>query len=157
MTDEILARIETSAGRRVIGVGMLFFLGGLLIYVALTTPPQTLGWQLFLIALGGISLWAGERMRQATKLSLELTRQELRDSSGEVLARVDDMVGLDRGMFAFKPSNGFILKANRPQAGRWRPGLYWRMGRRIGVGGVTPGSQTKMMADMIAALIAERS
>jgi hypothetical protein len=34
--------------------------------------------------------------------------------------------------------------------------MFWRLGKRLGVGGVTPGAQTKMMSDMIAAMIMER-
>ena len=36
------------------------------------------------------------------------------------------------------------------------PGLWWRIGRRIGVGGVTPASQSKVMADLITARLIER-
>ncbi|KMK66333.1 hypothetical protein [Puniceibacterium sp. IMCC21224] len=153
MTEQrILAEVRASAPRRVIGVGMLLFLGGLLIFVALDTPP-TIGWQIFLVVIGLAALWLAGVMYQATKGVLSLTATELRDSDGTVLARIDEISKIDRGMFAMKPSNGFTLLLNRPQARCWRPGLWWRLGRRVAVGGVTPGSQTKPMADVIAALV----
>ncbi|MEJ6609340.1 MAG: hypothetical protein QNL63_06380, partial [Paracoccaceae bacterium] len=74
-----------------------------------------------------------------------------------VIAYVDQIVSIDRGMLAFKPSNGFIFKVKTAQPRAWNPGLWWRFGRRVGVGGVTPGSSTKMMADIIAAKLAERT
>jgi hypothetical protein len=73
-----------------------------------------------------------------------------------VLARIDDVVAVDRGMFAIKPSNGFMLKLKTPAPRAWHPGLWWRLGRRLAVGGVTPGSQTRPVADIISVMIAER-
>ena len=48
------------------------------------------------------------------------------------------------------------LKTKTPAARRWEPGLWWRIGRRIGVGGVTPASQSKVMADLISARLVIR-
>lgn len=153
--DEILATVTASLGRRVLGIGMLAFLGVLVIYVALTKPPE-LGWQIFLITFGTIALMVADAMRRATALHLELTREVLRDTGGDVIARVAEITSVDRGAFAFKPSNGFLLRTATGSPRRWRPGLWWRMGSRIGVGGMTPGRQTRNMAEIIAIMIAER-
>ncbi|MFZ5962142.1 hypothetical protein ACOXXX_04255 [Thalassococcus sp. BH17M4-6] len=153
--DQVIATITASAPRRVIGVSALTFLGALLIYMAFAAPPALI-WQLFLIAMGAGALWLASFMWQATAASLELTETELRDTSGMVLARIADVESVSRGAFAMKPSNGFTLKTNRPQARCWRPGLWWRTGRMVAIGGVTSGAATKPVADMIAAMVAER-
>lgn len=152
--DEVLAVIEATGPRRLLGSGMMGALGVILIYVAMVQPPEVLGWQVFLIVTGAAAIWTAERLWRATAARLELTRAVLRDSSGETLVRLSEIRNLDRGMFAFKPSNGFILRLKTPHKGAWRPGLWWRFGRRIGVGGVTPGSQAKFMAEMIQGLLA---
>ena len=154
-SNEVLAAIKASPGRRILGVGSLWILSLMVIYVAIVRPPE-LGWQLFLFALGGVSIWIAEQMRRSTAVTLELTRHELRDSAGVVLARMDEVTGIDRGMFAFKPSNGFLLRLNRNKPRAWRPGLWWSLGSRIGVGGMTPAHQAKFMAEIIATLLAER-
>lgn len=154
-SNEVLATIKASPGRRILGVGSLWVLSLMVIYVAVVRPPD-LGWQLFLFALGGASIWIAEQMRRATAVTLELTRLELRDSTGVVLARMDEIAGLDRGMFAFKPSNGFLLRLNGNRPRGWRPGLWWSLGSRIGVGGMTPAHQAKFMAEIIATMLAER-
>ena len=59
--DEVLAQITASAGRRVLGIGMLAALAIMVIYVAMATPP-TLGWQIFLIALGITALMVAQAM-----------------------------------------------------------------------------------------------
>ena len=153
--DKVLATITASPGRRILGIGSLWILSLMVIYVAIVQPPE-LGWQLFLFALGGGAIWIAELMRRATAVTLELTRDELRDSAGVVLARMDEVTGLDRGMFAFKPSNGFLLRLSNKKPRAWRPGLWWSLGSRIGVGGMTPAHQAKFMAEIIANLLAER-
>ena len=156
MEDDVLAVVRASTPRRFLGIGMLLILGLMLIYTALVRPPAVLGWQIFLIGLGALCLWAAERMRLATTLAVELTRDGLRTSDGEEIAAMDNITSVDRGMFVFKPSNGFIvrLKASTPR--RWQPGIWWRFGGRVGIGGVTPGAQGKIMADMLAAMLLER-
>ena len=155
MQDEVLAVVEASAPRRWMGVGMLVVVGALLIYVALATPPAP-GWQLFLIVTGGLALWLAQRLYQATLHRIELTEHELRSSTGEVIARVEDVEAMDRGVFAFKPSNGFLVRTREPGERAWAPGLWWRVGRRVGIGGVVAASQTKFMSEVLAALIAQR-
>ena len=155
MDTEILASVEASPIRRWMGVTMLVGLGGLVIYVALASPPA-LEWQIFLIVLGVLALWMADRMRRATEHRIELTETELRSSEGMRIALVADIETMDRGVFAFKPSNGFLVKTRTPGLRTWRPGLWWRIGRRVGVGGVTPGAQTKTMSEILAALVAQR-
>lgn len=155
--NEVLATVSASTGRRFLGLVSLGVLGVLLIYIAFVRPPELI-WQLFLIAVGGIALWMADAMRRATASRVELTPKGLRDADGTVIAAIEDIQSMDRGFFAFKPSNGFLLKlCSGTGEGRiWRPGLWWRMGRRIGIGGMTPGNQTKFMSDVLAALLAER-
>ena len=151
MTDdnEVLMTVRTAPIRRWIGIGLLFILGMLVLYIALTAPPDTVLLRMFLIVLGLAAIWCGDKMRRATELALELTRTELRDSSGMVLARLDQVVAIDRGAFAFKPSNGFTLKLSSPGPRGWRPGLWWRIGKRVGIGGVVAAAQAKIMAETI--------
>jgi len=157
MQQEILATVSASAPRRLMGITVLALLGGLLIYAGLVQPSGTLGWQVLLLAVGVVTLVLTDKMRRASTVSLELTRDELRDTEGRVLARLDQIQAVNRGVFAFKPSNGFVLVTRAPQERQWFPGLWWRVGRRIGVGGVTPPAQTKYMAEMIQILLSERA
>jgi uncharacterized protein YjeT (DUF2065 family) len=156
MDDEVLARISASPGRRGFGVLSMAALGAILVYVAFVRPPEELVWQLVLIVFGVGALFLANRMRQATAEVLELTREELRSTDGTVIARIDEIEHLDRGFFAFKPSNGFLMRLSSKKKARWEPGLWWRLGRRVGIGGVTPGSHSKAMAEIIAALMHER-
>ncbi|WP_293573098.1 hypothetical protein [Phaeobacter sp.] len=155
MSDEILATVEAAQPRRVMATGMLTVVGAMLIYVALAQPPAP-HWLLFLVAVGGFALWLALRLWQATEFRIELTKDELRCSDGVLIAKTADIAAVDRGIFAFKPSNGFLIRTFDKADRRWRPGLWWRYGQRIGIGGVTPAAQSKTMAEILAIMVAQR-
>lgn len=156
MSEDIIAEVDPSGSRRWIGIIMLLALGGLILYLAFAQPPAQIGWQVFLIALGVGALWVAQRLQVATTKKLFLTETALLDSEGVVLAQIEDVMSVDRGMLAIKPSNGFMLKLKNPAPRSWQPGLWWRLGRRVAVGGVTSGGQTRAMADIISMMIAQR-
>lgn len=154
MTDEThLATLRASMLRRLFAYSMLFLLGVMSVMLALHEPPA-FGWQVALVATGAACLLVAERLRRATLMGLVLTDEGLRDTQGTFLARIEDIASVERGSFAFKPSNGFVvlLKSSGPWG--WAPGLYWRYGKRVGVGGVTPSGPAKVMADQIAMRVA---
>jgi hypothetical protein len=157
MDDEVLARISASPARRFMGVLSMGTLGAILVYVAFARPPENFVWQIVLIVFGVAALFLADRMRRATAEILELTSTELRSTDGTVITSVDEIEHLDRGFFAFKPSNGFLMRLSTKKKARWEPGLWWCLGRRVGIGGVTPGSQSKAMAEVMAALMHQRS
>jgi len=147
--EGIYARVAASGPRRWLAYGMQVLLGAILVYVALAFPIAPLG-LVFLLVFGVVMLWQAERLRRATTMQIVLTDADLRDTSGVVLASLSDIERVERGAFALKPSHGFtiVLRSKKPRA--WAPGLWWRIGRRVGVGGVTQSGQAKFMAEQLA-------
>jgi len=156
MQEEVLISAHSSAPRRVLGVSVIGVLGFLLMYLAIMRPPSDFRLQVFLIVVGFCALWLAVRMWRASQAQLELTQTVLRTSDGRVIAAMDNIASLDRSTFAFKPSNGFLLRLNKKGSKVWEPGVWWRLGRRVGVGGITSAPQTKAMSEIISAIIAER-
>lgn len=153
--ERVLARLEPTPGRRVLAVAMMFTLGVILIAVGLTQAGVLVA-RLALIVLGAGAMVLGDRVRRATALALVLTETELRDSRGRLLVSLDRIRRVERGIFAFKPSNGFLLHLDTPAPRSWAPGLYWSRGRVIGVGGAVSAGAAKAMAELIALRIAGR-
>jgi len=147
--------LAPSPGRRAIGVGSVGVLGLLMLWFVATQDPEP-QWRLGMAAMGLGALWMAWRMWQATSGYLVLERDALVSSDGRVLARMDDLVSVARGAFAFKPSNGFTLTLRASGPFAWEPGLWWRIGRRVGVGGVTPGTPARLMAELMQERIAAR-
>lgn len=154
-SDGVYAKVWASPMRRGFACVVLYGLAFMLFYIAIMRPP-TFIWLLFLLGFGGLVLLIAERLRRATKAEILLTELDVRDSDGRVLALMADVVSVQRGAFAMKPSNGFalILRTRAPRA--WVPGMWWRMGRRVGVGGATGAGPAKFMAEQIALRIARR-
>ncbi|MEM7489248.1 MAG: hypothetical protein AAF390_09015, partial [Pseudomonadota bacterium] len=89
-------------------------------------------------------------------VSLVLDRRGLYQADGVPVAPLDAIASIDRALFTFKPSNGFLIRLKDPLGRAWVPGMWWRMGRRVGVGGVTRGAETKIVADALSAMVAQR-
>ncbi|OSP55492.1 hypothetical protein [Pseudoruegeria sp. SK021] len=155
---QILATLTPSPVRRVAAIVVLVATAGMMLWVAASRPPESLGWLAFLMGMGSLLLWLGWALWQATERSVSLTDDGLFDSDGRCLCRIDQIAGVDSGAFAFKPSNGFVVRLTRDagSAYAWAPGLWWQIGRKMGVGGVTPKSGAKQMADILTFRLAER-
>lgn len=155
MSEVVIIGIVPSAPRRVFGTGVMYMLGATLVYVGLT-QANTAAFGFVLMVMGAVALYGGWKMWRVTGRMIELTENELRLSDGTLICKAVDLKKVDRSFFAFKPSNGFLVTTKISYPFAWAPGLWWRVGKRIGIGGVTPGAQGKMMADAISAMIAER-
>lgn len=155
-TLPVLAEMRPSPPRRVVGVVILATLGASLVYLAMAYPSAVIGWTLFLFCFGLACLWLAVRMWQSTGQGLRLTRAALSDHNGVVLARVDQIRAVRRGVFAFKPAGGFTLRLADPAPRGWAPGLWWRLGRSVGVGGVTHRHEARYMAEVLDQMIRAR-
>lgn len=153
MTDESpeIAVLTPSFIRRVMSLLMLSILGILLIYLAFNSGATPVFGQVVLIGMGVGVLLVADRLRRATRNSITMTTDEIFDSSGTRICLVADIASVDRGAFAFKPSGGFLIRLNTSAGFHWSPGLWWRMGKRVGVGGATPQGQARFMAEAISA------
>jgi len=153
---QIIARITPSQPRRWIAMTALAGLGAVTIWIAVAETPVHILATVFLLVFGAACFWLADRMRRATQVGLVLTEAGLSDDSGRMIAPAAQMVAVSRGAFAFKPSNGFLLTLDRSGRLEWAPGLWWRIGRRIGVGGVISNAEGRFMGEMIQTVIVGR-
>ena len=153
--DGIYARVQASRGRAIFSYGVLFGLGALVLYTTLAQPPAV-GWMIFNIGFGLLMIVMAEKQRRAAKLEILLTEDSVIDSEGRLLAQMDDVVSVSRGALALKPSNGFTIVTRTKGPRAYVPGMWWRTGRRVGVGGITGAGQTKFMAEQIALRVKQR-
>ena len=153
--DMVLMTMTPTIGRRVLGAGAMAALGALLVWIAFTSPPA-LAWQIFLIGFGVFSLWFSTHMWRSSAKGIELTGRELRDTEGTILASVSEITKVEKSAFAFKPSNGLLVRTRDPLPRVFVPGLWWRIGRSVGIGGLTNAGHAKAMAEYLAVLMAVR-
>lgn len=153
---ELIAEMHAPPARRFLAVAIFYVLGAFFIGLALFRPPAEIIWLVFLLVGGGASFWSAEKMRQSTAHGIRLTTEALWETGGRHIVSLEDIETVDRGMLAFKPSNGFLLTTKTKQERAWRPGLYWILGKKIGIGGVTSRGQAKLMADTITMTLIEQ-
>ena len=148
--------LHPSPPRRVLAFAMQAGLAALLLWVAVARPPEDPLWTLFLVAFGTVALLVAWRGWTGSREPIVLDEGGLRSGDGRPIAPIGDIASVDRALFSFKPSNGFLVRLRAPAPRAWVPGMWWRVGRRVGVGGVTGGARTKMLADVLAMMLAER-
>lgn len=151
--DEVLIKISPSPFRRWTAILVFVALGLVLLWLAFMGAGD-LVWQGFFLAIGLAAFWMSDVLRRSTMQEIELTRDEIRTSDGRVLTSVDNVRNVEKGAFAFKPSNGFLVRLKAPSGRGWAPGIWWQGGTFLGVGGVVSAGQAKAMAEILAALIA---
>lgn len=151
--EEIHAVITVSAARRIMAYGIQLALGAILVYAAFAGGAGPIAAAILLI-FGGLVLWGAERIRRTGNIEIYLTDQGVFDSTGVQLAAFNDIASVSRGPFALKPSNGFGLNLKTKQSRAWVPGLWWRFGQKVGVGGITSAGAAKFMAEQITLRLA---
>ena len=153
---EPLHILYPSAPRRVMGLVIQGLLGAIVLWLALIYPPANPLWQVFLLVFGGGAMILAIKGWRGSSQGIVLDDRGLWQEDGTPIAPVEEIASVDRALFSFKPSNGFLIRLNRPLGRAWVPGMWWRVGRRVGIGGVTRGAETKIMADALSFMIAQR-
>lgn len=148
----IVAHMYVSQFRRVIAATLQAAMGFALVYLAAARPPSSGANQIVILGMGLLLLYAALRFWQATAHGLVLTDTVLRETSGRVICQIDQVRKVTRGNFALKPANGFMLYMTTKQTTVWSPGLWWSIGRMVGVGGATNPNAAKQLAEAIEVL-----
>ena len=156
MKDEVVFEIRASWPRRLIAYATLLFIGGFGVYLAFSGAEISTTSKLLSIVAGCAALAFAEWFRRATAGVIRLTREDLRDADGNQLCRIEQIEKVDRGAFALKPNGGFVLRLSGGAPVQWAPGMWWRIGRSFGVGGVTDRHLSKAVAEYLALAVAER-
>ena len=146
--------IYPTFGRRIVALAAYYALSILLIWLAMGAGLGVVA-LLAVLALGLFLLYVAERLRRSSQHGISLTTRGLEETSGRVIVTWDEVEKVERGTFVLKPSNGFsvILREAGPRS--WSPGLWWRTRRRVGVGGVLAGPQSRTLAELMAHVLPE--
>ena len=155
--NPVLAELRISEARRLLAVVSLTLLGAILVYHGLSSPERGMGVRAFAIVLGTGCLWQAWQRYANPKNVVILTEEGLFDNAGDLVCTIGNIGSVDRGLFAFKPTNGFLIRLRKSESFRWTPGLYWRLGKRVGVGGATRSAEAKVMADILKTMISDPS
>lgn len=149
--DVTIMTLGVSEPRRWLGVASTGGLAILLTWITFSGRPA-MAYQLGFLAGAALAFWAAVLLSKAGQDRLVLTSKALRTESGRLLTTIDNVKSVERGAFAFKPPNGFLVRLKEPSGSGWVPGFWWQRRRVIGVGGVVGAGQARAMAEIITAL-----
>jgi len=147
-------RLATSSARRLFAAAAVAALGGLSVALGLGTGTMALPWRAGLAGGGLGAVWLAGALWRASGRALVFSKAGLAEEGGRIIAPIEAIEGVERGVFAFKPSGGFLVTLRAPMPAAWAPGLWWRLGRHVGVGGTVTPAAARAMADMIATELA---
>ena len=149
-SDHVLVRVSASAFRRWSALGLLIVFAIIMVQIAVELPSDRLAAKAGLTAMGALLIFQAVRVWSNSRFSLELTPEGLRwTKTGEYLARIEEIEDVNTSIIALRPATGFLVILRSASAPRSAPGMWWRVGKRIGVGGVTPKYEAKAMAEML--------
>ena len=150
-------RLAVSPARRLFSAASVAALAGLSIALGLGTATMAPAGRAVLAGGGIGGLWLARALWHAGGRALIFSPAAgLAEEGGRPVAPIEAIETVDRGVFAFKPSGGFVVTLRAPMPAAWAPGLWWRLGRRVGVGGAVTPAAARAMADMIAIELARR-
>lgn len=147
--DGIYAKVTVSGARFQFAFLVQIALGLLLIYMAFISPAGIVA-KALIVVMGVAMLFQANRLRASANREIWLTDAGIVTNDGLVLAEMDQVLNVSRGSFAMKPSNGFSVTLRDKHSALWVPGLWWRFGKQLGIGGVTGAGAAKFMAEQLA-------
>ena len=154
--DEVLVSVKAEPARRLFGAGALFLLCVIVLWHGYKNYSLT-DEGLVQIFLGLAGMFAALRFWRGSDNGLELTPTELRETRGRQIVRITDIVAVQREAFGIiKPTNGFVIVTREKLPAAISPGIWWRLGRRIGVGGLTGGGEGRAMVELLQEMLKRR-
>lgn len=154
--DAVIASATPTLPRRILGTAIIGVLGMMILALAKSASAQSNGAALVLVLIGVGFLVLSFRFWQTTASGLVLTASEIVETSGRRVVSLGDIDCLKRGTFAAKPATGFALILKGRGSAGWSPGLWWRLGARVGIGGALSRAELRAMSDRIEELLRNR-
>ncbi|HSF93004.1 MAG TPA: hypothetical protein VLA51_12490, partial [Paracoccaceae bacterium] len=138
------------------GTGVLFGGGVFMVMLAASTVASNFVAMIPMLLIGAGMLWLAWRYWNATSSGLIFTGAGLFRQDGTLIIPAAAIEDLDRTTFGFRPTNGFVLKLNRPVGRAWQPGVYWSYGKSFAVGGANSKVAGKAFGDGIVMYLVEK-
>ena len=148
--SDVIIELKPSPIRIWVAILSVSILGAFLLWVSASGATGSLLATLLFMVFAGLCFFGAHGLYRTRGLSLILRKDGLFENTGRTLCTREEIERIDRSFFALKPSNGFVVELKKPSARAWAPGLWWRFGKRVGVGGVTPIGESKAMADLMS-------
>ena len=74
-----------------------------------------------------------------------------------LICKIEDIEKVDVSPYTFKAANGFIVLLKTKNSFKAIPGLYWRLGKRISIGGLISKSESKFLSGTLLEILNKKT
>ena len=137
---------------------VIFILSLFLIYTLLTLNDKISFSDFLLIPILVISiLWFRRFLSRYSKIGFVISTDGLFDLNMDLICTIDDIKKIDVSPYTFKSANGFIILLKTKSSFKSIPGLYWRVGKRISIGGLVSKNESKLLSGRLIEMFEKTS
>lgn len=151
--DRTIDRLEVKGARHWTALALVAALA-LVLLSQVFVPDLPIVARGVVLVLALASAWLCLGLARRGPSSIMVTDLGLVDNFDRVICTFDQIEKIDHGAFALKPSKGFLIRLRASANPGWHPGLWWRYGKRVGIGGMTPAAETKLLAEVLTERVA---
>ena len=100
-------------------------------------------------------LWFIRFLKRYSKIGFLINQSGLFNIDGSVICKIDDIERIDVSPYTFKSANGFIVILKTKSSFKSIPGLYWRLGKRLSIGGLVSKNESKFLSQTLLSFFEE--
>ena len=135
-------------GHRIKILGAIIF--GLLVFLTFTISKldQAISLSDFLLipAIIMFGLWFKRFLKRYSNVGFLINDTGLFNLDETIVCKMSDIARVDVSPYTFKSANGFIVLLKTQSSFKSIPGLYWRLGKRISIGGLVSKNESKFLS-----------
>lgn len=147
-------KLEIPNYRYRLGIIIIAFLGGTLIYNALKLEFDNYQLEkIFFTTLGSLIVYLAFRFASKPKRGIIFNKCGLYELNGELICPLEEIKEVDTSPYTFKPANGFIIRLKKPTKFDWSPGLWWRYNKRMTIGGMISKQESVIASQLLKRLL----
>ena len=102
-----------------------------------------------------LGLWFIRFLKRYSKIGFLINQSGLFNIDGSVICEIDDIERIDVSPYTFKSANGFIVILKTKSSFKSIPGLYWRLGKRLSIGGLVSKNESKFLSQTLLSFFEE--
>ncbi len=101
-------------------------------------------------------VWLRKFLNHYSKIGFLINKVGLFDLNENIICKIDDIKRIDASPYTFKSANGFLILLDTKSSFKSIPGLYWRYGHRISIGGLVSKHESKYLAGILSDLVTNK-
>ncbi len=130
--------------------GLLLFL----LYALSKLDEKISLFDFFLILLTIVlGIWLKRFLKKFSKIGFLINELGIFNLDESIICKIENIKKIDVSPYTFKSANGFIIFQKTKGSFKIVPGLYWRAGKRISIGGLISKNESKFLSSTLLEII----